>query len=907
MYYTKFVRTPSSALLYPLLLLAVANPAFARLANQISQDEVVTHPGVYAFNHDYINATIQDGGQLVLLPGCNNSNCDPDGNEYFYATAEGATVTGAGSELRVGGTANNTTVENGGTVMVGQAGFGAVVTDSMRWDTFPAELTNTTVKNGGTEKVLAGGTSTGSIIETGGKQYVYLETGNANTNETKAGTAIDAIINGGQQNVYGTGAKAIGSIINDGGSQYIYNANYATQNGGGYAENTTINNGMQSVYGVDSHAHKTTINTQGVQYVYANGLVTDTTIDGGIQRVYANGNGAGKAENTTLNSGSQYVYSNGLVTDTTVNGGTQQVYSSGQAINTTVNNGGAQKIQNAGSIATNNIINNGGSQQVWGSGQAINNTINAGASQIVNSAGIIKDSTVNGGYTSIYDGGISQGTLDISNNGTLAIQSSASQTSNIANATIDGQSNLKLIANAALSGSGNSFVNITNLENNGVASFGAAQLGTNIPVNSFDPVTLNVNSLKGNGIYAMQADIGNQIGDLIKVNQLDANSNNQLFIANNGASTAQVTDKLTVVETNSGGNANQFRLYSRVEQGGYEFGLRQEGNNWVLCADANCNRGPVNPGGGGSTFTTTAQAAGNFMNTSYLMSYINTQNLMQRMGDLRNTETTKDVDVWMRGFAGKLNSFDGNLGGFNMNYRGTQIGADKILNLSAGAMRVGVAAGYTDANPNYRGGNGGVRSYNFGLYGTYITENDFYVDTLLKYDHIKNNFSVKDTQNNKVSGHASSNGYGLSVEAGKRFFIQNPNDGLYLEPQVQLSYMHQQGDTVHASNGLNVKLSDYDSTLGRVSTAVGYQIKNTANPINVYLKTGYVREFTGDNINYRLNNSKEKHSFKGNFWDNELGVSMTINKQHTIHADLNYANGNRFDKQQINVGYRYTF
>ncbi|MFD1261399.1 autotransporter outer membrane beta-barrel domain-containing protein [Entomomonas asaccharolytica] len=906
MSYTKFVKIPTGTLLYPLLLLAIANPAFARKANQILQDEIVTHPGVYAFNHDYINATVQNGGQLVLLPGCSNSNCDPNSDDYYYATAEGVTVTGTDSQLRVGGTANNTTVENGGTVLVGQAGFGALVDDSMRWDTFPAELTNTTIKNGGIEKVLAGGVSTGSTIETGGKQYVYLETGDLHANDTKAGTAINAIINGGQQNVYGTGAKAIGSIINNGGSQYIYNANYATQNGGGYAENTIINNGMQSVYGIGSQAHNTTINTQGVQYVYGNGLVTDTTINGGLQRIYSNSTGVGEAKNTTLNSGSQYVYSNGIATDTIVNGGIQQIFSAGIANNTTVNNGGTQKVQNANSIATDNIINNGGLQQVWDNGQAINNTINTGAAQVVNNAGIIKDTTVNGGYTSIYDGGISQGALDITNQGMLAIQTSASQTSNIANATIDSQSDLTLIVNSALSGTGNSFVNITNLENNGVASFSGIQLGSNIPVNSFDPITLNVDNLKGNGVYAMQADIGNQIGDLIKVNQLDANSNNLLFIANNGASTAQVTDKLTVVETTSGGNANQFSLYRTVEQGGYEFGLRQEGNNWVLCADANCARGPVPPGGIGS-LTTTAQAAANFMNTSYLVSYINTQNLMQRMGDLRNTEQTKDVDIWMRGFAGKLNSFDGNLGGFDMNYRGTQIGADKIINLSAGALRVGVAAGYTDANPNYRAGNGGVRSYNFGLYGTYTTENNFYVDTLLKYDHIKNNFSVKDTQNNKVSGHAKSNGYGFSVEAGKRFFMQNPNDGLYIEPQVQLSYMHQQGDTVRASNGLNIKLSDYDSTLGRVSTAVGYQVKNTANPINVYFKTGYVREFTGDNINYRLNNSKEKHSFKGNFWDNELGVSMTINKQHTIHADLNYANGNRFDKQQINVGYRYTF
>lgn len=487
---------------------------------------------------------------------------------------------------------------------------------------------------------------------------------------------------------------------------------------------------------------------------------------------------------------------------------------------------------------------------------------------------------------------MSKGSLAVTNRGTLAVENSASQIANIENATLDATSLLSLENNSSLTDS--SFVNIANLTNDGNVSFGSTGTKANPSY-----ITLNIDNLSGNGTYTMRANIAAQQGDLLNINQLNANSKNKLSIVNQGSAATKPTDTLTVVKTVSGGQANQFTLDHAVEQGGYLFNLRQTGNDWELYAS------PGSPSKGGGK-TSTALAAGNFLNVSYLMNYVNTQNLMQRMGDLRNQQGTKDVDFWIRGFAGKLNSFSGNLAGFDMDYRGTQLGVDKLIPLSSGSLRTAIAAGYTDADPDYKAGHSSAKSYNFGLYGTYLDNSNFYIDTLLKYENIKSRFNVKDTQKNTVNGTARSNGYGLSVEAGKRFYVK-AEQGFYIEPQTQLSYMHQDGDTVHASNGLKVKLSDYDSLLGRASVAFGYEIKQTANPINVYFKTGYVREFAGNDVNYYLNNSKEKHNFKGNFWDNEVGISTTINKRHTLHADVSYADGNRFDKQQINLGYRYSF
>uniref|UniRef100_UPI001C58FC99 autotransporter outer membrane beta-barrel domain-containing protein n=1 Tax=Escherichia coli TaxID=562 RepID=UPI001C58FC99 len=54
-------------------------------------------------------------------------------------------------------------------------------------------------------------------------------------------------------------------------------------------------------------------------------------------------------------------------------------------------------------------------------------------------------------------------------------------------------------------------------------------------------------------------------------------------------------------------------------------------------------------------------------------------------------------------------------------------------------------------------------------------------------------------------------------------------------------------------------------------------------------------------------NSREKYSFKGNGWNNGVGVSAQYNKQHTFYLEADYTQGNLFDQKQVNGGYRFSF
>lgn len=435
--------------------------------------------------------------------------------------------------------------------------------------------------------------------------------------------------------------------------------------------------------------------------------------------------------------------------------------------------------------------------------------------------------------------------------------------------------------------------------------------------------TLSVANLSGNGAFTLRTDIVgdgdgvNNAGDKLVVTGTSA-GDHSLTVLNRGSLATTGNEILTVVETADG--AARFTSASEVELGGYLYDVRKNGNNWELYSSGVYVPPPVVPDPDPDPepkpepekpkpkpkppITTTADAGGNFLNTGYLINYAETQTLMQRMGDLRQNDG--ENNAWLRGFGGKFNSFaGGKMSGFGMTYGGTQLGFDKRIAPDT-PLYIGTFAGLTQGSPDYRGGDGTVRSYHLGLYTTYMADNGFYVDGIAKISRLKNTFSVSDSQNNNVSGDGSSTGVSASVEAGRKFSLSKTGNGFYIEPQAQLTYSHQGSTGIHASNGLKIDLGSYDSAIGRAGTLIGYETTTGDNRINVYLKTGFVREFQG-NTDYKLNGSREAHSFKGNWWNNGLGISANISKKHTLYAEADSSTGNRFDQYQINGGYRFSF
>ena len=510
--------------------------------------------------------------------------------------------------------------------------------------------------------------------------------------------------------------------------------------------------------------------------------------------------------------------------------------------------------------------------------------------------------------------------------------------------------------NLGLSGShsqwkmtGSSNINSLELSDDAKVSFGYdyATPDAVTSLNGNNAMVLETDSLKGNnGVFKMRAAIGKNIdNDLLKITGLQqAKGNHKIAVidAKTGSATVTGKEKIKLVETN-GGDAKFSLSSSAVDIGGYEFNTLDEfdnsnpdGKDWILSASSNSdgNQGGETSGGSDSNndngsagdsgsgmkpkpkpdskpnLTNTAKNAANILNSNYLMSYVETQTLLQRMGQIR-TDDTASGKVWGRIYTGKLNSFNDNrLSGFDMDYYGLQMGLDRKLNYDKVNLYYGLMGGLSRGEVDHNVGDGSTKSYSLGLYGTLQSQNGFYLDGLVKYMHMTNKFNSMTAGGYHVKGDGNTNGFSIGAEVGKRIHLSgagNADEGWYLEPQAQLTYSHQDGATINATNGLSTRLASYNSLIGRASLILGYTIQSGKNPVDVYFKTGYLREFDGK-TSYTFNRvAKEKYDFGGNWWDNGIGINVRLNGKHHIYGDMVYSAGNKFNQKQINAGYRYNF
>ncbi|EEZ4617134.1 autotransporter adhesin Ag43 [Escherichia coli] len=192
----------------------------------------------------------------------------------------------------------------------------------------------------------------------------------------------------------------------------------------GTANGMTISTGLE--YGPDNEA-----NTGG-QWIQNGGIANNTTVTGGgLQRVNAGGSVSdtvisagggqslqGQAVNTTLNGGEQWVHEGGIATGTVINEkGWQAVKSGAMATDTVVNTGaeGGPDAENGDTgqtvygDAVRTTINKNGRQIVAAEGTANTTVVYAGGDQTVH--GHALDTTLNGGYQYVHNGGTASDTV----------------------------------------------------------------------------------------------------------------------------------------------------------------------------------------------------------------------------------------------------------------------------------------------------------------------------------------------------------------------------------------------------------------------------------------------------------------------------------------------------------------
>lgn len=464
-------------------------------------------PSAFAFTQT-INAGDTVTGETVDSGGSGGSN-----TQYVHGTANDTTVTDGGFQMVDGGVVNNSSAVNNGHVSVYNGGTAN--------DTTVDSSSKLLISEGGT----ANHSSVSGYIQNGGgtDSYTTVESGGSfqlSSSSSSAATSDHATIkNGATVRVFGDVNASDWSVA------------------GLITVHRNIGDTVDAVF-----SHTTVYDGADITLNY-NAAMNDTTVNGGALNVQSSATGTtATINNTAQNGGAVNIGHNGAAYDSVLNGGLFSVI--GGSANRTVINTGGTMINNAGQD-TDTTINNGGQYTLDGAdATATDMTVNTGGVATLTSGTLTGENVIDGGVMSVSATTDTAGAgMTVQNDGTLYLADSGGAYQ---------------FGDTALDGGNVSFAHNTAYS------------------------TLTLNSLSGNGTFYMNTDIAGGSGDYLSVTG-NADGNFGVFVQDTGRSPTS-GDSLTLI--NTGGGSGNFSLANTggvVDLGTYEYHLVIDGDHqWSL-------------------------------------------------------------------------------------------------------------------------------------------------------------------------------------------------------------------------------------------------------------------------------------------------------------------------------------
>lgn len=401
--------------------------------------------------------------------------------------------------------------------------------------------------------------------------------------------------------------------------------------------------------------------------------------------------------------------------------------------------------------------------------------------------------------------------------------------------------------------------------------------------------TLSLDHLTGSGTFAMRIDLDQGDGDLLDV-QGQAYGQFGLRVRNTGTEViSPELEPLLLVHT-EGGNA-QFNLVGgRVDLGTYSYQLEQQGNDWFIVGE---NR-TISPS------TASALALFNAGPTIW-MSELST--LRSRMGEVR---TTGLGGGWMRSYGNRFQATTGDGIDYKQKQQGFSLGADAPVPVSNGQLSLGVMVGHSQSDLDLSAGTRGeVGSVYVGTYATWLSDQGYYLDAVLKLNRLRNKAKVAMSDSTKAKGDYDNTGFGGSVELGRHIKLA---DDWFVEPYAQLAAVTLKGERYRMDNGLQASNSQTRSILGKVGTSVGRDIAlKDGGVLQPYVRVALAQEFSRHN-DVRVNDSRFDNDLSGTRAEVGAGVSVSLSERLQLHADFDYMNGKQVKQPWgTNVGLRLAF
>lgn len=394
---------------------------------------------------------------------------------------------------------------------------------------------------------------------------------------------------------------------------------------------------------------------------------------------------------------------------------------------------------------------------------------------------------------------------------------------------------------------------------------------------------LSMGELSGNGSFGLKLNMDNQQVDFLNI-EGQATGNHVLSIPNSGAEPESGFDPLQVVHT-GGGDAQFSVLGERVDLGAYSYGLERQGDDWFLTGEDR----EVSPA------TRSVQA---LFNSAPTVWYGEMSTLRSRMGEVRSSG---HGGAWMRSYGNQYRVAGRDGLGFEQQQSGFSLGVDAPLALTDGVLLVGLLGGYSKSDLSQsRGSSGTVDSFYVGTYGTWMNNNDYYVDGVLKLNQFQNRADVLMSDFSKAKGSYRNYGLGASLEAGRQIQL---TEHLFIEPFAQVSAVAVQGKSFSLDSELKADNAATHSLLGKV----GMTLEHRNQWLSPYIKVALAQEFARDN-DVEVNGHRFNNDLYGTRAELGAGLALSLSNNLQLHADFDYMNGQGIEQPWgANVGVRYAF
>ena len=200
-------------------------------------------------------------------------------------------------------------------------------------------------------------------------------------------------------------------------------------------------------------------------------------------------------------------------------------------------------------------------------------------------------------------------------------------------------------------------------------------------------------------------------------------------------------------------------------------------------------------------------------------------------------------------------------------------------------------------------GSGKKKAFAVGAYGLKDLGRDQYIQLESQVGRVTNTFTARNEIGEILSGETKANAYTIGARYGKTVKLQN---GLYIEPQAQLSYTHFGGDSFNAGT-MHVDQAGVSSTAG----GLGLEIGKAFGAGSIYTRVGVNHAFSGSVKTTYISGSTVKSTeqdLKGTWTDLAFGGRYGINANNSLYADISTGlSGDYKAGWSVNAGFTHKF